>query len=253
MEKSLFYLFIITILIFSCKEEKDQFEQAREDCREDMTFNCIGVPTEEIYFKAEIDGTEVCIGTTDNTIFYNRNGIGTVSTTSASEPTFTPSAPIFSSFFAFSLSSNNGVDRPVDYAPSVDIQTPYIYDTITYPKSYYLDSFLIEGVNLPLKDLSSYSSKSSGFQFGISWNCEINDYELGDASVGVRITPREDDEDAIFMVSNLEKKRKGDTLFYDITFQIEFDLYHFENSRDEPEYFGKLENGEYRTKFTIIE
>jgi hypothetical protein len=260
--KLLFYPFTIFvgILIFiTCsKENLSLYEQTEEYCADNMIFSCKDETLGEVYFKGKINGERFCISSPNDNYWYY-NGIGVNSTSSISNPTNSSNVVGTSTFFDFSISPpiyDNVIGISKDFSPRVNISTPWISDTIIHPDTYYLDEFVKEG-NLQLK--TSANDGSSGWNFKINWSCVLlpgyshykNIDEQVVPTIAKHISPSgHPQDDPIFKISDMEIERVGNISTYYITFQIECDLY-YEGLYHNNEFYGRLEDGEFKTKLVL--
>jgi hypothetical protein len=257
MKKPLF-LFCAILFLFSCEEEvPDLQERSIQYCKDRISFTCVE-PLGEFYFKGTLNGTEFCVsyGVED---YWMQNAVGTETVTSTANPNLTPDATPQSSFFGFHffppiIDNVNGLSK--EFAPSVYIYTPFILDTTVYSAGEYLERFIHQG-DLVLRDI--YTDKYSGFKFTIAWGCAFlpsyDYYYQKDPSripaVGVGLTPSAGKQkDAVFRVTEYTKTVTPDFDIYDITFEIECDLYYGNSSKDRT-YFGRLENGVFKTQVVL--
>ncbi len=69
--------------------------------------------------------------------------------------------------------------------------------------------------------------------------------------VGERLTPVVGEQsNVVFRVSEFERVETFNLIHYDITFEVECDLYFGSDSRLY-DYFGRLDDGVFRTKFSV--
>ena len=254
MKKPLF-LFCAFLFLFSCEEEvPDLPQRSIQYCKEYIEFTCVE-PLGEFYFKGALNGTEFCISNGINDEWMSIS-VFTETVTSTAKPNLTPDATPQSSFFNFGLyppimDNWNGLMK--EFAPYIDIRTPSVLDTTVFSAGEYLERFIKEG-DLVLRDI--YTDKYSGFKFTIGWGCAFlpsyDYYYQKDPSripaVGVGLTPSAGKQkDAVFRVTEYKKTITPDFEILDITFEIECDLY-YGNSRKDRTYFGRLENGIFKTQ-----
>ena len=240
-------------LFFACKKELTLDEKSQKYCDENMEFTCTE-PLGDFYFSGKINGEDFCVSA-DVDGYWMQNGIGTGTTTSTSDPTLSPGATPFGSFYNFGfvppIIDNRATE---DFAPFVTIWTPFIRDTTIYPDIEYFKRFIKEG------DLTLWESdkdRSTGFYFSIAWNCVLlpgYDYyketrPLAIPVVGNTLTPSFGKQDnAVFRISELKISGVPGFRVYDITFEIECDLYY---DGTNGKYFGRLEDGIFKTQVVM--
>lgn len=222
-----------------------------------MVFKCER-PLGEIYFEGKINGQDFCTSYPKNGTRLS-NAIGTMATTSTENPVLEAGATRSSSFFSFiiippAIDELNGALE--DFEPFVFIETPHIKDSIIYPAHKYIDDFIKEGdLTMRSEDVDKYS----GFDFRIHWGCVMlpgydyyykkDPYQI--PAVGEILTPSVGDQsDLTFRVSEFQRAERGDSIYYDITFEIACDLYYGSSSKA-ISYFGRLEDGVYRTMVAV--
>lgn len=239
------------LVLVSCTEEDLSWEEKNEErCKEDMTFDCDYDEDDLTSFKGKLNGEEFCISAPYNGNI-NYYGIGTKTTTSTDNPVWSSENIPQSSYYALGIippiGGVNGSTLP-NFAPLLRINTPTIQDSIIYTAEKYIEDFVKEG-NLVLrdKDVDEYS----GFDFYIFWKCDMKPY-YGDSethpSVGFYLSPlKASQDDMVFRVSEIRKFEEPWSIKYHITFEIECDLYYL----NEGEYFGRLEDGAFKTVVEI--
>jgi hypothetical protein len=256
----LLLLFSIFVIVFSCKEEEPDIQKQTEVyCAENMIFSCNEIPMGDVYFKGKINCKSFCISYPENDYWY-QNGIGTEATTSTSDPVLNPNTPLNSTKYSFSIDPpifDNYIGITKDFQPGVQIYTPSTpFDSIIPPPTYYLDKFVQEG-DLPL--INSNTDKFNGWHFDISWSCVFlpgydyykNKNESYVPAIGKYLSPSGGTQnDLIFNLKEVIIERDGNISTYYITFEIECDLYYYQGENN-GEYFGRLDDGEFRTKIVI--
>lgn len=259
MKTSNFFIALVLIFIFnlSCKKkEKSILKQTQEYCADNIIFSCNQIPQGDIFFKGKVNGNDFCISYTIDDYWY-RNTIGIESTSSTFTPNLNPNSPVNSTNLSFVLSPpiyDNVVGISKDFQPSIRIRTPSIKsDSILTTMSFFLDEFVKEE-NLTLRD--SKIDKFQGWYFGISWSCVfIPGYEhykkkdeLYVPKVDSHLSPTtgRQGDNTFFKIKEVNLDRDGNISTYYITFEIECDLY-FHNG----DYYGRLDDGEFKTKIII--
>ena len=254
-------------LFFACKKELTLDEKSVKRCKENMEFTCTG-PLGDFYFSGKINGEDFCVSADMETLWdsgkpWISNGIWTGTTTPTSDPTLSPGATPFASYYAFSFNpptdNFNGTGLSKEFAPRIEIQTPYILDSIVYPDIEYFKRFIKEGDLVLRSDDTKGATRASGFNFTIGWGCAMlpgYDYyketrPLAIPQVGIGLTPLTGKQDnAVFRISELTISGVPGYRVYDITFEIECDLY-YASANNGHRYYGRLEDGIFKTQVVM--
>ncbi len=258
MKNTIYILILGLVIFFGCKKELSLIEQTNEYSVENMVFTCEEDIESKIYFKGEVNGEPFCISYPQNDYWFS-NSIFTVTNTAPSATFNTNSNDgVFNSFYEVSIYPpifDNIIGIHKDFQPWVKITTPHLADSTIHSEMFYLDKYLKEG-KLDLR--SPEIDKYSGWDFGIGWHTVLlpgYDYykkknELVVPVTGTNLTPREYIQNNLkFEISQLSVEKTGNISTYDVTFKIECDLYA--ERRFEDLYYGRLDNGEFRTQIII--
>lgn len=254
---NIFFITLFCLSVFvNCKKEKLSIrESTLESCQDNMIFSCNHEPHGDFYIKGKIDGEDFCVS---KDFGYTASAdIAVTTVTSAQNPVFTPGigTPV-SSFYWFNLSppvENPDALIPKDFTPSIQLRTPIVNDSIVYPATYYLDKYMKEG-DLLMANKLCMIDETKGFFFGVSWGCKLlgTSYSFdNNSTVPVWLSPVDNmQDDMTFRISELSVEYFGTYREYDITFEIECDLYYYQAQRKNNKHFGRLTEGVFRTKFT---
>lgn len=256
--------FIITLIffliLFSCqKEEPTTREISAKYCHDNMEFTCDDSPDDEIFFKGKINGEEFCVSVPHRR-FQALNGVAVTSTTSTDTPILTNDAPIIGSFYSLGIyppifDNFNGIVR--DFQPFIILETPKIADTTVYTAQTYIEDYLKKGV-LPLR--TNDGDKATTFDFRIAWSCAyrpgyyyyVNKYPGRVPVIGMGVSPSYGSSpNAQLELIEFIKKETHESIKYFLTFEIECDLYQG-NKYYKGDYFGKLEDGVFKTIIEIL-
>lgn len=259
MRKSnvLLFLFVATAL-FSCEKDLNLDERSMLYCRENIILAC-SEPKGERFFSGKINGMGFCVSEGVEH-YWVQNGILTGFFTSTQNPVLSPGAtPAYSAYrFAFYppvIDGYNGLIK--ELAPYVQLQTPAIKDSNIMKASEYIEKFIKKG-DLKLRSLNA--DQYSGFDLFIGWRCTMRPgynyyYQKNPEripSVGIGLTPWHGlQNDAIFRVSTFEKIETPESVTYNITFEIECDLYYADSDADYA-YYGRLTDGIFKTSVTLL-
>ena len=254
--KRIMLLSLISLVFITCKKELSLLEKSGKYCDENMEFTC-SETLGDFYFSGKINGEDFCVSA-DVDGYWMGNGIGTGTTTSTSDPTLSPGTTPFSSFYGFSFRPPVIDARATeDFAPFVTIWTPFIRDTTIYPDIEYFKRFVKEG---DLELWESDKDRTTGFYFRIAWNCTLlPGYEyyketrpLAIPGVTVTLSPSTGKQDnAVFRISELKISGVPGYRVYDITFEIECDLYYENSGTNDRRYYGRLEDGIFKTQVVM--
>lgn len=255
-------ILITTVFLFtlSCVREKLSIrEESFVHCKENMLLECKINNQDSIYFKGKINGKPFCISSPSYG-YQAYHSVGSIFLTSTNAPVLNPStAKPIETYYSFSISppiinQYNGIQE--DFWPEVTIRTPAIKDSVVYPAFKYFDKFIRMG-DQPLR--GRWESSDSGFYFAISWSCVMNPglnyyikhspFRIPVVSPGISpvFGPRGRYK---FKISEVEKEETALTITYHITFEVSCDLFYGGNSAY-VEYFGRLEDGIFKTTATI--
>ncbi|MEQ1666469.1 MAG: hypothetical protein ABL927_13960, partial [Bdellovibrionales bacterium] len=116
------------------------------------------------------------------------------------------------------------------------------------------DKFIKKG-DLPLRR-NFYKESDSRFDFTIGWRCDglKGYYENSPGytpSAAIYIVPWTGAQDnLVFRVSEFEKIATDETITYNITFEIECNLY-YQNPGLDYDYYGRLTEGVFKTQVVL--
>ena len=261
MSKFLYILFWISLICFSCKD--DDLTLVKESelyCEENIVFSCNSIPTGDTYFKGKINCRGFCVSI-PNDGYYSSDGVATSFTTPTSNPVLNSNVPINSTMYSLSISApifDNYIGITKDFEPSIQIFSPSIeFDSIVPDPIFFMDKFFQEG-DLVMQSHSNISNIGAfdGWSFSISWSCVLlpgYDYykkrdETYIPSTAGYLSPTQGrQDDLVFRLNEIKLERVGNISTYYLTFEIECDLYY----GGDQEYYGRLEDGVFKTKVVI--
>lgn len=236
-----FILLFLLIIVSSCKEELTIEQESLNQCRELIEFTCSEI-TSNSFFSGTMNGIDFCVS--DGSDGYSQfNVISRSFTTNTDGGSKSEELSGFN--FGFSPPAVASIEP---LKPDVSILTPMVKGAALKPHEY-IDRFVKMG-DLELRDKNK--DRTSGFTFYIWWGCEFSDEEnrLEYISTSLSTTNSTLSDNTVFKVVNLKKETLPDFHFYDITFEIECDLY-WADIEGEKKKFGRLENGVFKTEVLV--
>lgn len=256
-----YILMAVTLLLGGC--EKDELSQRREVivasteyCRAGMEWACTRDEGDESYFEGWINGQHFCVSGPSGG-HYVGNSVGTSYSTTG--PTLNPEIDEPNgSFFGFSFIPpfmDGQTEVTEEFSPRVIIRTPWIRGAEIHPPTRYLDEFVKEG-EYPLP--TRWDRPGDDFYFHISWSCVhrpgIGYYQRNSPTriptLSVLLTTAGGPPGLhTFRIAEVTKWEDPFAATYRITFEVSCDLYYFGGGS--VEYYGRLEDGLFRTVFTI--
>ncbi|MEO6190441.1 MAG: hypothetical protein ABIO44_08865 [Saprospiraceae bacterium] len=251
------YLIIFFFFVACTKENSDLelYKKSQCECAKNINLDCTEDPLfNDYYFKGTINNKSFCI---QSSRYTNSNGFGVkFGPVSPFEPFNPANSNIQNSFYQISLTppvkdNNNGLYE--ELAPIINIQTPYVYDSIGRDPQFYLDKFF----NLGEYKLESKSNKrASSYLFNISWGCvlkpgyeyykHIDPFRIPAVGVTLSTLPGVQ-KNSKFIIQKSELSEENGGLFLELEIEIECDLY-FDDSYLSYQYYGRLANGIYKTR-----
>lgn len=248
--KNLIAFFLLFCIFFSCK--KDPFLNSLKKCRKEYSFTCTPHQS-DFFFSGKIKGEDFCVAPGTNA-YEITAGIGTGFATTTEAPALEPGVTPTFSFFNFSVTpedDGSGVTRVL--SPWVKIRTPYVRDSLIHPAKEYLERFIKKG-NLPLRDIDA--DELEHFYFEIGWNCDFAEEAARDPDLVSGVAARlstinaQLGKDTRFEITELEITETAFALIYDITFEIECDLY-WASASEQKIFYGRLEDGVFKTQAIV--
>ncbi|GAB4259597.1 MAG: hypothetical protein Kow0027_27020 [Saprospiraceae bacterium] len=245
-------LIIIAALVISNSCQKDdylEFYDLKYECTKSMKFSCEGITSDQ-YFKGIINGKEFCVshgnkykdltgfytgGTTTSPFEFDPSEFGRVGLVFKFEPEVNQNPTTIC----------DGVD--MSSVPSINLWSPYVIDSTIPPMKQLMDEFISIGEKkFWTKD------DSNGFRFFINWTCGDTTYyegfdrrtdciQGGFGTGGKKLNPQKNR----IVISDLHITETPDFYIYDITFEINAELFSTDKYRNTYHY-GQLEDGIFK-------
>ncbi len=239
----------------SCqKDDYLKFFDLKYECTKSMEFSCGGITSDQ-YFKGTINGKEFCVshsskyknltgiytgGTTTFPFEFDPNEFGRVGLVFKFQPETTQHP----------TSSCDGVDMSL--APSIDLWSPYVIDSTIPPMKQLMNEFISTGE----KKIRS-KDNPNGFMLSINWTCGDTTYYEGfdrrtdciQGGIGTGIEKLNSKKNRLF-ISDLKITETLDFYIYDITFEIDAELFSTDKYRNTYHY-GQLEDGIFKHRAFI--